>query len=476
MDPNRQFSLQETVDSVSKPYGHVYLLNSLAEAVGLTGVLKKIFPEKHRRLLAVAQFYALNTLPLSRARRWAEETEVPAGAEDLSVDAVMDCFRSLDYEDLERFAEEWGRLFTEDSYFVYDTTLFAERNTSQLRALAGEKRALSGTNVLDLLLLIGRKTFLPMNFFLYNGRPGKVEDLLRAAEDSHGYDRERVIYILGERYYSDENLNILLDGKKESVFMLRVKRNARGVFEQLRENFDNLKDRELSVKKDKYVVTDRVRLGEKRLYAHVFKNRLDKVAAANATQYNLKNMLRRASRDPGLFSEDENYRSHLSFYPSSASASGYNVETKLGAINRATAELGWTVLLSNYVRQGERALFFSEKWGIVQKCFDNLNDFSDVYSFPISILQSSAADVTKFLQGRIFCVFLSLILLSHVDNVMYSQALYANHTMDELFAELASIRMVNIGGEKAATPHTPRQRHIYKAFNCPVPPGSKRRE
>jgi transposase len=325
----------------------------------------------------------------------------------------------------------------------------------------------------DFCVFIGKTSFLPVSYSLFPGRPGNIRDDINAVEKYSSFVYRNNVYVLGPKYYNQDNLNFLTDEGTGRRFVLRVKQNAKGVFEAIKNKFLQESEQDLSPKKDKFYLTDRIKMGERKMYAHAFKNRLDMVAATNATQFNLREMQTEASLDPGLFREDDNYRFCLSFFPQPTSPTGFNVEIKLGLSNNTASKVGWTILVSNSVQHRDRALYIHEKWGLVEKAFNNLNDFTDMYNFSFFILKSSTNDVVRLLNGRLFTSFLSLILLSHIDHVMYTRNLYGNLSIDDLFEELSQIKSFHMKKHSVPllTDLTDKQRQIFRAFSI-KPPGN----
>jgi hypothetical protein len=464
------YTREELEASTSRPYGHVYLLNCIAESTGLTETLDEVFPTHSRALLAIAQFCAMHTLPLSRVGYWAQKNEVDGLPENLNADRLMDIFREIKSADIEQFLNKWALRHSEDNYLAYDTTGFAEKNTSQLFQPVGTRRSLTTFNVLDLCLLFGRKSALPVSFSVYNGRPGNAKDLINFLEKYHKFNLKKLTIVMGEKYCTEENLNLLINGEDDPRFLIKVRQSTKGIFDSIKNRFDKDKEHDLSPKKDKFYWVDKIKWGEKKVFVHVLRNRLDKISANNVALYNLKDMQYHASLDPNLFADDDNYRNALSFFQSSSSPTGYNVEIRFGVVTDSALEVGWTILLSNYLRQADIALAMSEKWGIVERAFNNINDFSDLYNFPFSILQGSSRDVDPFLDCRVFTAFLSLIFLAYVDNMMFAKNLYGKLSMDELYEELAEIKLIRIKNERYVPDPGPKQKQILKAFSVPVPP------
>ena len=284
-------SKSELKEYSSKSFGSTYLLSSIARSTGAADLLNRIFPGLASDLLPIAYFYALNTLPLTRLRWWAADHYTPSPPERFSPEGLMDVFRQIHYSDVLRFLDEWRKLHAEDSYICYDTTGFSEKSSAKLSSLSGDLRASSAINVVDLCLVFGQKSFLPAGMLHYHGRPGNAADIVGFFQ-KHGFFRpEQMSYVLDDNYYSEDNLNIILNSPDEFHYLLRVKQKAKGIFDSLKEKFTKDQELELSAKKDKFILTEKIKMGEKKVYVHIFKNRFDRIAASNAAVYNLRDML-----------------------------------------------------------------------------------------------------------------------------------------------------------------------------------------
>jgi hypothetical protein len=59
-----------------KDYGHVYLLQMIADQLGLTAILKHLFPKDYPTLLALAFFEISEAAPLYLFASWKESTDL----------------------------------------------------------------------------------------------------------------------------------------------------------------------------------------------------------------------------------------------------------------------------------------------------------------------------------------------------------------------------------------------------------------
>jgi hypothetical protein len=318
-----------------KSSGNAHLFTNIAEFTGLYEILKVVFPRDYQILLTVAKYMSVSSEPLSALPTYAEENETDAKAENLNIDNLMNVFGRIEPMHIDRFLGIWETKLEEDKFYVYDTTGLGEINGSPIQASIGDKCSASVTNVENLCILFGQKSFLPVNYSLYHGRSGNLNDLFRAIRRCFKKPIDALTYVLNDSYFNEQNMHKLLKEMKGTDFLIKVSPKTKGVFETLKEKFETSGKHDLSLKKDIQYFSDRVQVDDTKLYVHVTKNRLDKITAANASGYNLRDMQQQASLNPGDYSDDDNYRNYLSFYRNAGLDSGYNVEIKIGAVGKA---------------------------------------------------------------------------------------------------------------------------------------------
>jgi transposase len=73
------------------------------------------------------------------------------------------------------------------------------------------------------------------------------------------------------------------------------------------------------------------------------------------------------------------------------------------------------------------------------------------------------------MRNKLFVAFLSLVLVSHIHNVMKEKELYRKMTMEKLFITMSKLKIIAINGRNILRPLTKEQGEILKAFAIPRP-------
>jgi hypothetical protein len=113
----------QTRPRLCKDYGQVYLLQTIADQLGLTAILKQIFPKDYQTLLALAFFEISEAAPLYLFASWKEATAlkgipVPRSKELSAFTQRVGC---MEQERLD-FASAWTRRCGEVEAIVFDIT------------------------------------------------------------------------------------------------------------------------------------------------------------------------------------------------------------------------------------------------------------------------------------------------------------------------------------------------------------------
>ena len=74
------------------------------------------------------------------------------------------------------------------------------------------------------------------------------------------------------------------------------------------------------------------------------------------------------------------------------------------------------------------------------------------------------------MEGKLFILFVTLILYASLDKIMKEKGLYKTHTLQELIYELKKIKVVRTNNNnRFLTEISKKQKVIYKQFNVPLP-------
>ncbi|GHT03559.1 hypothetical protein AGMMS50276_33500 [Synergistales bacterium] len=155
------------------------------------------------------------------------------------------------------------------------------------------------------------------------------------------------------------------------------------------------------------------------------------------------------------------FKKYLIIRKSAKVKSGYTINIRRDTVDKQLTNTGWLVLISNHISNAKDALKIYRAKDVVEKGFLRLKKQLDLHRLRI---HSDTA-----MRSKIFVGFISLILMSHLHNVMLSNEPYKSFTMSELIQELAKLKVQYISGNRILYPLTATQQSILRAFDVDIP-------
>jgi transposase len=130
--------------------------------------------------------------------------------------------------------------------------------------------------------------------------------------------------------------------------------------------------------------------------------------------------------------------------------------------NHKQNHVGWFVLVSNHIKDAAEALKVYRQKDTVEKSFDDLKNDLDMKRLRI---HSNAA-----MDGQIFIQFVALILTTYLKVIMEENGWMRNHSLQDVFSEMKSLKQVSVEGKrkKLVTTPTKRQQEIMELYQVSI--------
>jgi hypothetical protein len=193
-----------------KGYGHVYLLQTIADQLGLTAILKHLFPKDYPTLLALAFFEISEAAPLYLFASWKESTdlkEIPVlRSKDLS--AFTQRVGCMEPERLD-FASAWTRRCGEVEAIVFDITSLSSYAQDIDYVEWGYNRDGESLPQVNFGVIYAEHIQLPLHYQLYRGSIPDVTTLKNIVNYLELFQLKERLFILDRGFYSASNLSTL---------------------------------------------------------------------------------------------------------------------------------------------------------------------------------------------------------------------------------------------------------------------------
>lgn len=441
-----------------------------AQAAALSGVSgdleRAVGPERARLVMSCAAFLAREaSSPMSRQAAWARANGMP----EIPSQRASELFASIGEAEKEAFCRLRAARLSDGEYWVYDTTSISSYSEALCQVRWGRNKDRVPLPQLNLGVCIGNEGGMP---FHYRRTAGNVPDVstVRKLIGEAPYLDVKKAKLLGDRgFYSKANVDALMDAHMK--FVIGAKVGLSYVREAIDANRGAMMawgnhDYERGLYGLKAPIewdheTGHPRLGtversKKRAYLHLFysqRREVEEMVEVDRTVVMCKREL--DSGNP--------LDAHQRYYDAWFERSRGRWIPDEAAIAAARENAGWFAVLTNdasltcwdvddMYRRKDR----------VEKAFGDVKGRLDVRTPRVSSEET--------LDGKLFCVFVALVLTTWLRNAMRESGLADGYTLDALLDEVSCIERFDRPGRRPTIGETTvKQREIFEKLGMTLP-------
>jgi transposase len=450
-----------------KEFGSFYLLTETASAIGLLGILQGVFPGTWRELFDLACFILSNGEPFMYCQDWLSKTDAfPAVLTSGDITRLL-C--SLDHTKQEEFFSRWAAYRSEKEYLALDITSVSSYSELIDEVAWGYNRDGEKLPQVNLCMLLGEQSRLPVYQSLYNGSIKDVNTLASTLSLAFRIQGRRLTLVMDKGFFSKNNVKNLLSGPLKSRFLLSLPWTlsfAREQVEREREGMDKPEHVIVFGKEVLRGVSRRLdwpgKEGEKAcpVYVHIYYNLTLADERKNSLYGYVAGLVELANRDPADKRHEGEFGKYLRIKKPVANGKAA-VSIREDVLRKELWHAGWMVLISNHVKDAKEALRIYRAKDVIEKGFLRLKNNLDLNRLRVH------SDTT--MRAKVFVDFIALILLSHIHNVMLKAGLYKNMTKHELIRHMEKLRVQYIKGDRILFPVSKIQKTILDAFGVKYP-------
>jgi hypothetical protein len=461
LDPKQAALRDPAVTASAQVIGPTFVLAPIAERIGLRSILKSAFPELHAEILAMAYYLATEGGALSLCSFWAK-SHLPELATSLSSQRISELLAALTTDRKQTFFAKWMKKRLTDDYLCYDITSVSSYSELNEYVKYGYNRDGESLPQLNLAMLFGQKSGLPVYFHRTPGNINDVSTLHNLVETFKALEVGRMHYVMDKGFYSRKNVDDLVAHRDH--FTLSVPLNNKWVQQAIDDIHDTIHGPEGYRKLDDEILYVNSRLypwGTRRCYLHLYYNAGNRARAIDSFNESLLQYREELESGHPLAAHQKAYDEF--FIVKTTPKRGMKVSFNTEAINRHISRYaGFQALLSSGIKDPVEALRVYRDKDLVEKCFDDLKNSLDMKRLR---MHSSAT-----VDGRLFIQFIALILISALRKQMRESGLIEHYTVRELLREMETLTKVNYSGKYGhiLTELTKPQRQILKALDIPI--------
>ena len=452
-------SCSEPVTVVVKVVGPSLLLDAVDERTGMRSVLKRSFPREWERLLSLSRYLTCRGEPLVYADSWLRNHDAPL-SEGLASQRISELLGRMSDDSVQTFFKHWGEKIGPDECLCYDITSVSSYSEQNEYARYGHNRDGESLPQINLGMLFGEKSGLPVT---YRRLPGSVNDVSALRKTLAHFEKlgfAKFHLVMDRGFCSAENVKAMCKagyaftiGLPSSLNLVKKTVDEVGETMQEPEGYRNVEGEVL------YVHTKTLPAGEygKRCRLHLYCN---SHRAAIARDTFIEDLLRwKEELESGNRVEKNEKHYAKYFIVKETPVRGLKVSYNGEAVKeRGMSRCGFFAILSSKEKDAEEALAIYRRKDVVEKCFDDLKNSLD--------MKRLRMHGSKTMDSRLFLQFLSLIQTSEIRNVLKESGLDKKYTVREILNEMESLTEVRhshrYGVIRSET--TKAQREILEAF------------
>lgn len=454
-------------------YGATYLLDAIAEQLGITTDLKQVFPDSYKKILSIAYYLILEEQgALFRFEKWGTLHKHPYG-KDIPSQRSSELFAAITEAQKQQFFTLQGKRKVDKEFWAYDTTSISSYSETLSQIQYGHNKEYDPLAQLNLAVVFGAESNLP---FYYRKLAGNIPDSktvhhLLGDLDQMGFSKVKLVMDRG--FYSQANINALYHEHRK--FLLSVNMSLRFVqkeLDSLYEHFKTFEHYESDYELYMHTVAttwnyqharsykgDTIQ-EERRLYIHYYFNIERAAEEEKRLDKRLMQLREELLSDKPLKENEALYAKY--FTTTRTPKRGVKVQVKEDVIIKSKRYFGFFALISNEKMDAKTALQIYRNKDVVEKAFGNLKERLNLRRLLVSSERS--------LDGKLFVAFIALIFLSHIKKKMQESSLFKTYTMESLLDKLDIIECFEAPGSKLRVGEIlKKQLEIYAALKIKPP-------
>lgn len=463
LKPEQAAVRDPVITASSEVIGPSIILDALTERLGLGKLLRACFPQEYSQIQAMAYYLTSQGGPLCYCETWCKSHA--HSVESLTSQRISEVLSTINTDKKQTFFTKWMNKVLEDDYLCYDITSISSYSELNEYIKYGHNRDLDKLPQLNLAILFGQKSRLPVYFERTPGNITDVTTLHNLLKTFKALEAKTLHYVMDKGFYSKKNVDELLASRDK--FILSVPLNNKWVQHAIDEIYEVIHGPEGYQKLDNEILYVHSRLypwgkDNRRCYLHLYYNAHARANAVDKFSEELVGYKQELESGNLVNAHQEAYDTFFTIKttPKRGMQVSYNEQAVNQYIKRYA---GFQALLTNGIKDPVVSLQIYRDKDVVEKCFDDLKNQLDMKRLR---MHSSAT-----VDGRLFVQFIALIYMSALRKEMRQSGLIKRYTVRELLQEMNTLTKIKYSGRYGhiLTEITKSQREILEGLNIALP-------
>ena len=454
----------------ARDWGNVYLLDSLAERIGLTDTLKEVYPDRWKELLYLGIFEVAEGTPFYLFKNWSESAFVE-GIRNLSSQRISEFLEDIGVDGLSRedFFQHWLKRQQDISSVLFDITSLSSYSDLIEQLEWGYNRDGESLPQINLGVVFGEPSSYPLFYNIYQGSIKDVSTLQNILIIGKKLGIKDILFILDRGFYSKKNIEKMKD--EEINFLLPIPFSTALSQKLIMKHHSQLSSHRSSFlfgKQVLYYVRKELKIGKVKTVGHIYMDDKRKVYELDVFMKKLLELEEKIQHEKWEEVEDlEQYitntlRGSKKLLNVSIEDNNPIIQRNEEALTSLINRMGKTIMITDKPSlQRNEVLHLYRLKDHLEKLFDTLkNELND---------KRLRVHSSTVMEGRLFVHFISLIIHSALSKIMREKKLFKDYTIHELLFELKKLKLVEMENKKRyLTEVSKKQKEIFKEFELEV--------
>lgn len=157
-------------------FGTTLFLNSICEKLCITNIIKEIFPDIHNEILALIQYTIIEGDAYYLAEQWAQYSDINLKPNLIASQRISEILKKIGMDEsyLTSFFKEWIKRHADEDSIYFDITSISTYSKMIDLAEWGYNRDRESLPQINIGVVYGTKTELPLYYQIY---PGSIPDV-----------------------------------------------------------------------------------------------------------------------------------------------------------------------------------------------------------------------------------------------------------------------------------------------------------
>lgn len=440
LNPEQAAARDPKVVAKAQVIGPNIILDAITMELELDKLLVYCCPKYHKQVKTMAYYLVHQGDALSHCENWCA-SHMPSIAGTLTSQNICDILDTITVGTKQTFMSQWLLQNSEDDHLYYDITSISSYCESNAYIRHGYNRDGDQLAQLNLAVMFGQNSGLPLYFQDLPGSINDVKTLNNLLKTVRGLSSKPLSYVMDKGFYSKNNIDNLL--ATNSKFIISVPLNNKWLQHAIDDIYTSAEDINYYQEMDQDVLFVHTRLypwGDKkrRCYLHLYYNAVTRANAVLKFHANLISYKKELEAGIVIASHQEIYDEY--FIIKTTAKRGKTVSFNNDAINKYIKRYaGFYAILTNSVKDPIRSLQIYRDKDAVEKCFDDLKNHID--------MKRLRMHTSRTVHGRLFVQFIALIYMSAIRKKLRSTELAKQYTVRELLREMDTITKITYSGK-----------------------------